>query len=243
MREKGTIPLFQRIRIQLYRDISNGVFRVGDFIPTEADLMKRYNTSRTTVRRAIAGLVEEGIIVGKRGKGSIVKRNVAKANVRLRGSFGDILDVAKNTLVKVLRLEYLAPDPEISKHLAIKGDRRVLRVDRVRFTNKTPFLYSINYLPEDIGQFLCKKDFEEAPLLELLSKKCHVELKSAVQDFSAAVADHYVSHILNVPVGFPLLEIKRVVLSSEGTPVNLFVGFFRADIYSCTTTFSYEEQK
>ncbi len=243
MREVENIPLFQRIRIQLYKDISSGVFKVGDLIPTEAVLMKRYNTSRTTVRRAIASLVEEGVIVGKRGKGSFVKRNVAKTNVKLRGSFKDIIDVAKSTLANVLRFEYVDANPEIAKHLAIKGNQRVLRVDRVRFAEKTPFLYSVNYLPEDIGQFLSKRDIEELPLMELLSKKCGVVLKNAVQNFSATVADDSMSNILKVPIGFPLLEIRRITSSSEDRPVNLFSGYFRADLYSFTATFSFENSQ
>ncbi len=241
MREVENIPLFQRIRIQLHKNISIGVFKVGDLIPTEAVLMKRYNASRTTVRRAIASLVEEGVIVGKRGKGSFVKRNVTKTNIRLRGSFKDILDVAKSTLANVLRFEYVDADPAVARQLAIRGNLRVLRVDRVRFTDKTPFLYSINYLPEDIGQFLSKKDIEEFPLMELLPKKCHLVLKNAVQSFSATVADDYMSKTLKVPIGFPLLEIRRVTSSSTDRAVNFFSGYFRTDLYSFTATFSYED--
>ena len=42
VREVEKIPLFQRIRIQLYKNITIGAFKVGDMIPNEASLMERF---------------------------------------------------------------------------------------------------------------------------------------------------------------------------------------------------------
>lgn len=243
MKEIENIPLYQRIRIQLYKNISSNVLKVGDAIPTEDTLMKRFNASRTTVRHAMSDLVNEGIIIRKPGKGSFVCKKIAKTNVKLQGSYKDLLAVAKSTLAKVLRFEYVEAPPEILKELKVKGIKRVLRIDRVRFAHNTPFLYSINYLPEDVGQFLSKKDIEDRPVAELLSKKCHLVLKSAVQNFNATVADDLMADILKVPIGFPLLEIKRITLSSKDRPVNLFWGFFRPDLYVFIATFSYDDIK
>ena len=115
----------------------------------------------------------------------------------------------------------------------------MLRIDRVRLTDRTPFLYSINYLPDDIGRFLSKKELEEQSLTELIQKKCVFVLKSALQTFSATLADDHMADILKVPIGFPLLEIKRVTSSVEDRPINLFFGFFRPDLYVFTAIFHY----
>ena len=243
VREVEKIPLFQRIRIQLYKDIAIGAFKVGDMIPNEASLMERFNASRTTVRHAISSMVKEGIIVGKPGKGSFVKKRIIKTNVKLRGSFEDILDVAKSTSVKILGFEFVDTNAEISNQLEIKETERVLRVDRVRSATNIPFLYSINYLPENIGKFLNKKDLEEFPIMELLPQKCQAILKTAVQSFGATVSDDHMSQILKVPIGFPLLEIKRITFSTKDRPVNLFLGYFRADLYTFTAIFSFNQRR
>ena len=241
MKEAENIPLFQRIRIQLYKDISNGVFRVGDAIPTEFELMSRFNASRTTVRHATASLVNEGIIARQPGKGSFVRQNIAQPHMILRGSFKDILSVAKSTPARVLRFGYVDPPPDLIKQLLLKKHDRVLRIDRIRFAFKSPFLYSINYLPENVGKFLSKQDVEKKALIELLPEKCQVTLKSAVQNFSATVADDYMSDLLKVPIGFPLLEIKRTTFSTNDRPINLFIGFFRSDRYVFSAHFLFDE--
>ncbi len=239
--ELKVIPIYQRIRIQLYKDISSGVLKVGDGIPTEASLMKRFHASRTTIRRAISGLVKEGIVVRKAGKGSFVNRNFPKTRIRMRGSFNDILDVAKTTSVKVLRFEYIEAPPEVAKQLQVKKDQRVLCIDRVRFAKDTPFLYSVNYLPNEIGRSLSIQDLEEKPLTQLLAERCHQVLKKAVQDFGATVADDHIADVLRIPMGFPLLTMNRITTSSADKPISLFLGLFRSDLYVFTTVFSYDE--
>lgn len=242
MEEKSIIPLYQRIRIQILKDISTGSLKIGDAIDTENVFMKKYHASRTTVRNAISSLAEEGIISRKPGKGSFVKKKPPKTKVKLVGTFEDILNVIKTTAVNVLRFEYVKPPIEAVEKLGLKDGGRVLRIDRVRFVDDTPFMYSINYMPEDIGKYLSIVDIEESVVTELLVSKCRQVLKGQVQEFGADIADDYMAKLLKIPVGFPLLEIRRVTLSRENRPINMFISHFRSDVYVYTATFSYEDQ-
>jgi GntR family transcriptional regulator len=219
-------------------DISCGIIKSGDAIPTESELMRNYHASRTTVRRAISSLVNEGRIIRKPGKGSFVKEISAKTHVRLTGSYSDILGVAKRTVSKVLRFEYVNPPADTMKELRVKQSEYVLRIDRVRFTKGIPFLYSINYVPEDVGRSFSIKDLEELTMTELLTNKGHQVLSKYIQDFSATMANGYIADILKLPSGYPLLEIKRIAISKEERPVNLLFGYFRSDIYVFTAVFS-----
>ena len=242
MGERKGLPIYQQISMQIYNDIASGALKVGDAIPTEAVLMRQYNASRTTVRNAIKSLSQEGIIGRRRGSGSFVKKNVTKAKVSLQGSFEDILDVIQNTSAKVFRFEYVDSTGDIRKNLSLTGPNRVLRVDRIRYAEETPFLYSINYLPDEIGQFLTKKNLEQYALLELIPKMCGIPIVKAVQNFGATMANTKMAELLGVPLGFPILEIKRVTMSSGDRPVNLFYGYFRSDMYKFTTVFSFKDR-
>ncbi|MFH1300151.1 MAG: GntR family transcriptional regulator [Planctomycetota bacterium] len=239
MSEREGIPIYQRIRMQLYREISSGCLKIGELIPSETSLMKQYSASRTTVRKAIESLSKKGFIVRKRGVGSFVEKDIVKANIRLRGSFKDILAVAQNTSTKVVGFEYVDPTPEILKNLKQEDEAQVLRIDRVRCMENTPFLYSINYLPDAIGQLLMKKDLEQFALIELIPKKCNLPVVKAIQNFGATIADSVMAKMLDIPLGFPVLQIERVTMTSEDRPVNLFYGFFRSDVYKFTTAFSF----
>lgn len=242
MAKRNGIPLYQQIRVQIVNDIQSGKLKVGDPIDTETNLMKKYGASRTTVRNAISALVKRGIIERTAGRGSFIKKDMPKTEVKLAGTFEDILNVAKTTSAKILKFEFVEPPLDIKDALSLDQGDRVLRIERIRFADKMPFLYSTNYLPENIGKYLTIKDLEDSILTELFESKCQLVLKKQIQEFGATVADDYVSELLNVPVGFPLLQIKRVTLANDDMPINIFISNFRSDIYMFTATFSYESK-
>ena len=64
---------YQNIYNLLCQDIKNNVFRDGDKLPSESEMMEAYNVGRQTVRRVLALLEEEGLIRKVRGSGSFVQ--------------------------------------------------------------------------------------------------------------------------------------------------------------------------
>ncbi|MCI0476196.1 MAG: GntR family transcriptional regulator, partial [Anaerolineales bacterium] len=74
-------PYYRWLEEILRDDIAHGIYKPGDALPTEHELMRRYKLSSTTVRRAVRDLALEGWIYRKAGKGTFVKR--AKLEERL----------------------------------------------------------------------------------------------------------------------------------------------------------------
>jgi len=63
-------PLYQVIIENITASIESGIYRPNGKLPSEADLMKSFNTSRITVTRALKELEIRGIIYRRKGKGS-----------------------------------------------------------------------------------------------------------------------------------------------------------------------------
>ncbi len=70
--DKGGI-LFLKLRDDLAKKISQGEFPLGSQLPTEAELMKSYGVSITTVRKAVQALSDEGAVEKRQGMGTFVK--------------------------------------------------------------------------------------------------------------------------------------------------------------------------
>jgi GntR family histidine utilization transcriptional repressor len=66
--------LHERIRADLERRVLRGTWPPGHRIPIERELMQTYRCSRMTVSKAIAALVDAGLIVRRRRAGSFVAR-------------------------------------------------------------------------------------------------------------------------------------------------------------------------
>ena len=61
-----------RLRAELADQISQGVFGPREFLPSEQELARRYELSRSTVRLALTSLESDGLIERLPGKGSMV---------------------------------------------------------------------------------------------------------------------------------------------------------------------------
>ena len=71
-------PKHQQIYKELLRAIDAGEYVAGQRLPSEADLVTRFATSRPTVARALQTLQHQGVIERRVGSGSYVRRAVAE---------------------------------------------------------------------------------------------------------------------------------------------------------------------
>lgn len=80
-RQPGAPAPYQQIRDILRQEILNAM-SPGERIPPERDLARRFSATRSTIGRAIAALVSEGLLVRQVGRGTFVVR-VEEATTRV----------------------------------------------------------------------------------------------------------------------------------------------------------------
>lgn len=67
-------PLYQQVADRLRADITAGHYTAeGGKLPSESELIAKYDVARDTVRRAIARLQAEGLISAEQGRGTFVR--------------------------------------------------------------------------------------------------------------------------------------------------------------------------
>jgi GntR family transcriptional regulator of arabinose operon len=72
------VPKYKIIEQTLIKELKSGKYNSGDKLPTEKELMERFEASRETVRKALDRLAVKGIITRKPGVGTFV--NLGKEN-------------------------------------------------------------------------------------------------------------------------------------------------------------------
>ena len=138
----GDIPLVYQLGQAIRERIVAGEYRPGQPIPTEDQLQKFYGVSRTTVRLALAKLVNEGYIRRQQGKGTFVNPRglVAKGKTKpfSRDMFGVksttqiILSAGLKVRTEVLHFARELPSEEVAEKLGTNGKDPVLHFERVR---------------------------------------------------------------------------------------------------------------
>jgi GntR family transcriptional regulator of arabinose operon len=66
------LPVYMRVADDLRAKLGGPNFEVGSFLPSEHDLVKAYNLSRGTIRKALDILAAEGLISRQTGRGTII---------------------------------------------------------------------------------------------------------------------------------------------------------------------------
>lgn len=199
----------------LKREILEGEFQIGMLLPTEPELEKRFGVSRTTVRRAIDLLSQDGFVKAQQGRGTEV------LNYRTRQNLNHVTSITQTLINKGFRVyaksTYIdkIPAPQtISTDLEIPVGEPVVRIQRIQMADDVPIALMCNYLPEAIVPGIEKrlKDFDS--LYQFLQDEYGIVIDSAYDRISASCADFALSQMLEIPVGRALLYIRRVSRSN-----------------------------
>jgi DNA-binding transcriptional regulator YhcF (GntR family) len=87
------MPIYMEIMNDLLKDIKSGKYLSGKALPTEKELKKAYNTSRTSIRSSLRELQNRGFIDKKRGSGNYVRKKYPPQERKSAINIGLITDL------------------------------------------------------------------------------------------------------------------------------------------------------
>src|SRR5713226_4901213 len=79
----GNLPLYQQLQRALREAIEKRLLAPDDALPAERQIASDLSVSRITVRKALDGLVEEGLLVRRQGSGNFVAARIEKNFAKL----------------------------------------------------------------------------------------------------------------------------------------------------------------
>jgi len=114
MLKDKALPLYYQIETILRRKILSGEFESGTYLPSESALRKEFDVSRITIRQALSLLEQDGLIIRRRGKGTLIPENLETMRApRLTGSIEDLITMSSQTETKVLEVTMTEPPDHV----------------------------------------------------------------------------------------------------------------------------------
>jgi GntR family transcriptional regulator len=223
----------QRLYIFLRDAISRGNLLPGHKLPGENVLAEQFGVSRVTVRRALAALADQGLVVRRPGMGTVVTQADVTSSVitaDVSNLLPHIVRMGKDSQIRLLEFAYLPATPYVAEKLGLIPGERVQYSVRVRSTAGKPFSHLTTYVPERVAQNYDEVDLARTPLYALLERS-GVEVHRATQTISAELAPPAVAEALELPHGSPLISVTRVVFDEKGRGVELLEALYRPDRY------------
>lgn len=206
-------PLFVRLKEALREHCLS--LNPGDKLPSEVEIERTYEVSRTTVRLALGALISEGLVVSRQGKGSFVaepRRSVT--------SFRGLIEGQEPQHATVLNIEATQLDAARAEPLGLQAGDHAHRVRRHLLANGEPVCYQVSYVPA--GRF---NETDVATAAAGDPVRLAEGPISVTQTVEVLLADAYRADQLGVPLGTPLLLTEGVVHDGD-TPVELVRSFY-----------------
>ncbi len=231
--KESIVPFYYQIKGLLSRDIRSGKYLVGQKIPAELDLAKKFQVSRPTVRQAINELVFEKVLWRERGKGTFV--NQPKIDTRLDVLTPFVEEVQSQGLLPGLSIisnKLVVPSTHIASALDLAKNEPVIEFVRVRLANNTPLILRTSYFSYKLLPFLLTTNKDKLEPLYPRIESHGFKMIRAEQSLVVVQARKYEAKLLQVCVGSPLILWEGTVSNYDGQPLEYVKSLYRGDRYS-----------
>ena len=237
--------LWESVAADLRDDITTGKLKPGDAIPTEMDLADDRGMSRTTIRRALTQLTNEGLIT--EGKGRLGRhvaertllrfdavRSESRAFVAERAGLGTDAYVTTaheqgHTGRQDIKVTNEAATPDMAARLGLEPGERVVVRQRVRYLDDKPNDLNDTYYPADIadGTPITHPDDVKIGTIALMASLGYIQDHFA-DEVTARMPTPDEARALRMPAGVPLIIQIRTGYTPE-RPVKVTVTKWRGD--------------
>ncbi len=230
------IPKYYQIYEVLADEIRSGIYKEGDRFPSDTELVERYDVSRGTIREALKMLFHQGYLVREQGRGTFVTyRKIQQSPDYLIG-FRELMQ--RNNIkpsARIIEKQVLDPMPWLIRLMDLGPADKIVRLVRVRYGDDQPLIIERSFFHCGIFKPLMDKDLEKYSIFELLYRHTYTQLGDAYQRIEAVSAGQSEHELLQVPLGTPLLLMKRWIKTVAGEIFQYSEDVYRSDRISFTT--------
>jgi GntR family transcriptional regulator len=228
--------LYTKVEETIATEIAEGEYLPGDQLPTEDELLQRFEVSRITVRRAIQNLIHRGLLEIRRGRGTFVTEPRIEAELtKLSGFVEDMRAAGRKASARVMSKGVVSAPARVAERLQVGRGTKVMRIERVRLADGLPVSFDETYLPLALGKKIARNDLRLHPIFTLLEEEYGVPLLEADYALEAVAASKAVAEALRVVVGAPVFQIERTSRTTHHEPIDYEVLSYRGDLVRFVT--------
>lgn len=218
---KAPESLHAQISDAMRLTIASGGWPRHHRLKAEPELAKELGVSRGTLRRALATLIEEGLLKQVPGRGTFVTETLIEPAVAQKlstlsedfASQGIVLDTA------VVDVSLVTVPSGIGRLMRLPRGTSVLRMVRVRTTDGKPIALVHNYVRTDLAPGIEKVDFTRTSLFGVLENDYDLKIDNARRTFSAQAASDSVARALQLKPGAPVQYLEQLTFLTDARAI------------------------
>jgi GntR family transcriptional regulator len=229
---------YQRIVDALRGEILDGTRSPGERLPSENELAQQYGTSRPTVRRALARLKSEGLVISEQGRGAFVR---PKPHVRLLltgGSYrkhralglpgfnAQVLEQGQSPGQRLISVAVTGAPAEVASRLCMDEGQPVVVRKRLFLIDGQPVALCDSYYPGvlAIGTAIAEPRKVKGgvhALIEDPAGPIRRRVSHSVDELVGRMPTPDEARALALSAGVPVIRILRTVYDAGDVPVEV----------------------
>ena len=223
--KSSPIPVYYQLKEDILKKIREGVWKVGQCIDSERELSENYGVSRMTIRRALGELVQEGILVREKGKGTFVCEPKVKQKDMM--SFSEIIKRTGRTLeTKVIEFNKIPTPEDLTDTFSFE---EVYKINRNRIVDGECIANEVVYIPSDYCGFINEEKLKGS--LYKILEEFGYSVEYSESSIKAVIMDETNKKIFGVDEQVPLLQIIGKTINSDGKVLFVEEATYRSDKY------------
>ena len=235
--KNSPIPVYYQLKNDLTSKIAKGVWKSGDCIASERELCEIYGVSRMTIRQAVGELVQEGVLLRIKGKGTFVCEQKLKQQDMM--SFTEIIKKTGNELVtEVLEFSTIETPEDFEDIFTLDN---LYKIKRKRIVDKECVALETVYIPVDYCGYI-DKDMLNGSLFKILEKFGYI-VDYSTSSISAVIINEELKEIFAVDQEVPMLKVVSKTYDNKDKMIFLEEAIYRSDKYLLEVNISRREGK
>ncbi len=226
----GGVALWRQIEQALEADIRAGVLVPGDRLPTEAALARHFAVNRHTLRRALAGLVERGLIRVEQGRGSFVQEDVLDYAVGRRTRVSEIVSSPRRAPGGRLLSARVEPaDAAVARAMGLRKGTRCVVLERIGEADGRPICVAAHHFPAARFPDMIDVYRQAGSITRALQQHGVGDYTRRLTRVTARMPDSDDATHLQQPRNRPILVVESVNVDRAGQPIEYGYARFASD--------------
>lgn len=222
-------PAYVQLANILRRQISEGLFRPGDQLPSEAQLCRRYEVSPMTVRRSINLLVDQDVVSTAQGRGTFVKAlELSAASFDLH-ELQELFKPGAGTVIRLLDVRIVPADAATAHQLNIDVGENTIYIRRLLTQDDEPIFYHREHLIYDPKSPIVEAEMDVTSLQGLFATGDNALLKRGELTVKATLMTEEEAAILQTSLPAAAFCLEHTFYDFNDRPISVGGFIFRAD--------------
>lgn len=221
-------PLYLQLAEVIRQDIDSGRWGEGALLPTVDHLAEDFKVAKITVRQAIKLLEEEGRVLPRRGYGTtILPKQPRRRPLSVSTNLQDLIAMYSGDVPELVALDDRTSDlPNGVEDLPAYPEYHMLR--RMHARDGQRYCVITIYIARPVFEKY-ETRFRKELALPVLNDAPDVTVTSARQSLKVAKCDMTTAGLLDLPIGEPVAEVRRIIRDQSGQVLYLADVIYRGD--------------